>query len=123
VIELLEYFASDLRGADAAFAAREARTKMIELGLRDILDTLLAHGIDDTEVPRHVEYAVLKHWLGHQLRYDRRLQARSGDERDSMVEQYRTLDHEVIDESVFEIIAAANDRKPASNIGQSGLIR
>lgn len=121
--ELLDYLASDLAGADAAFAAREARARMDQLGLLDILDALLSQSIDDADVPRHIEYAVLKHWLNHQLRYDRRLQNRSSDERDAMVDQYRKIDHEVIDQSVMEIITAANGRKPMSSIGQSALIR
>ncbi|MFB9308616.1 very-short-patch-repair endonuclease [Agromyces hippuratus] len=122
-LELLEYFASDLRGADAALAANEARERMVDLGVREILEKVVALDVADSEVPRYIENGALRHWLSHQLRYDRRLKTQTGDERDAIVAQFRELDHEVIHGSALEIIAAANDRKPASNYGQSALIR
>lgn len=122
-IELLEYFASNLPGANAAHAAREARERMVELGMREILERVVSLDVADSEVPRYIENGALRHWLGHQLRYDRRLKIQTGEERDAIVGQFRELDHEVIHGSALEIIATANGRKPASNYGQSALIR
>lgn len=87
--ELLDYFASDIEGAEAAFAARESRRALQELGVGEILTALIASGVEDSTVAAHFEYAVLKHWIDHQLRYDRRLRSRTGEERDEAVDQFR----------------------------------
>lgn len=121
--ELLEFFAASSDGAEAAFAAREARSALQELGVGEILAALVDSAVDDSMVAASMEYAVLRHWIDHQLRYDRRLRSRTGEERDEVVDQFRNIDHEVIDESIPEIISAANERKPNSSYGQSALVR
>jgi hypothetical protein len=121
--DLVAALREDPGGREEWFAYREARAELEGSGLGVAIEFCIAERVPPDQVPEVLDRALLQEWADHVLAADPSLRTVRAEDRDAMVEEYRTLDKELIASAVAGIITAANARRPTTDIGQSAVIR
>ncbi|MHA7190515.1 DUF4011 domain-containing protein [Arthrobacter sp. MDT2-16] len=123
-VELINDFRADTVGQQEWFDYRQAYDDLAGLGLDTAVDFCIEQRLREHEVPDVVMRALLRSWSDAILQGDSRLQPLLATDREALVEEYRSLDRDLIKAATADIIRAANARRPANTtIGEPGIIR
>jgi hypothetical protein len=121
--DLIDALIADPGGVDDWFAYQLARQHLGRFGLTDAIDFCVSGRIPASQVPRVIERAVLQRWADQVLATDQTLQPLRSTDRDALVDEYRTLDRQLIASAASSIIASLNRRRPRGDAGESAIIR
>lgn len=121
-------FINDLRedtvGQQEWFDYQRARASLAQHGLESAIDFCIDQRLDAGTVPKVLDRALLRGWADAVIHNDTRLRPALASDREALVEEYRTLDQQLIANAVADIIQATNTRRPANtSIGEPGVIR
>lgn len=123
-IALIRDLRDDTVGQQEWFDYRRAYADLAEHGLDTAVDFCIEHRLSESEVPEVVERALLRSWSDGIIRGDKRLHPLLATEREALVEEYRTLDRDLMTAATADIIKAANTRRPRNtDLGESAVIR
>lgn len=123
-MELIGDLRSDTIGRQEWFDYTSARSALAARGLDPAVDFCVAQHVSAHDVAAVVNRALLRGWLDELLRHDGRLRPLLTTEREALVDEFRRLDHDLIDAATGEIITAANARRPVNTaIGEPAVIR
>jgi very-short-patch-repair endonuclease len=102
--------------ADIDEWCRHVRTRewLAEAGLGPVVDDLVRRRAPADTVPDTIERAVLLAWADAVITADDRLRTFRAQDRDSLVEQFRRLDSELIGNAHTRVAVACSDRRPRS---------
>jgi hypothetical protein len=114
---------ADPGGQQEWFAYQEAQAELEASGLGVAIEFCIAERVPAAQVPEVLDRALLQEWADHILAADPSLRTVRAEDRDALVEEYRTLDKELIASAVADIITVANARRPTTELGQSAVIR
>lgn len=93
-------------------------------GLDSVLDFCAKQRVSSSDVSGIVRRALLQAWIDYVVQTDERLKPFQALERERIVEEFQTLDRELLSAATSEIILSANTRRPVNtSIGESGVIR
>lgn len=121
--ELIKEFKSDTVGQQEWFDYSAIRQELREHDLDSTVEFCIENRIPASEVPKVVERALLRSWADAHIRDDDRLHPLGTTERSALVEDFKTLDLELIAAATGDIIRSANMRRPATtSIGEPALI-
>ncbi len=122
--EFLGELRGDSSGQDEWFSYREAREHLAVHHLDTAVDFCISQALAAEQVPQVIERALLRAWADHIISKDNRLHPLRAEDRTALIEQYRTLDRQLIPAATSEIIRAVNARRPASvDVGEPAMIR
>lgn len=100
-----------------------ARLKLNESGLEPVTRFCETQGVESEKVPGVIERAILEGWADAIISADRRrLSPIKATERDALVESFRRLDAELVQNSAARIVNACSQRRPNSLAGAAGII-
>jgi len=121
--DLLEALREDIAGQDEWFAYVESKTELARFGLNPAIDFCIAEDVAPEVVPLVLEKALLHEWADHHIATDPALRTVRAEDRNSVIDEYRSLDRRVVSAAVGDIVRACNARRPRTITGQSGVIR
>lgn len=121
--ELLMTLRSTLTDIDEWSSFVDARSQLQLLGLDPLVEYCIEERLNPAEVPLTLERAVLSGWIDQQLAADARCRPLRSGERDHLVEEFRSLDSRLGRHSAARVINACSNRRPASAVGESAVIR
>lgn len=121
-------FIADLRrdstGQEEWFTYTEVREQLAQLGLDTAVDFCIDQRVPAQQVPAVVERALLRAWADNTIHQDQRLRPLRSEDHTALVEEYRSLDKQLIINATSDIIRAVNTRRPsATGVGEPGIIR
>lgn len=116
-------FMADSTGKDEWFDYHAARTSLAKHNLLDVVDFCIDEGVPASVVPDVILKATLSGWIDDVLKSDPALTTTRSDDRDGLVDDYRSLDRRLRDTAISEIIEAVNERRPKSMAGQAKIIQ
>ncbi|WP_136610079.1 DUF3320 domain-containing protein [Sinomonas albida] len=123
-VELMAEFRADTVGQQEWFDYRRAYGDLAELGLDTAVDFCIEQRLREHEVPNVVMRALLRGWSDAVIQGDARLRPLLATDREALVEEYRTLDGDLIKAATADIILAANARRPVNTaMGEPAIIR
>lgn len=122
--DLLNAFRADTIGQQEWFEYQRARGELAQYGLEPAVEYCIKQRINATDVVGVLEKAILRGWAASITDRDRALRPLLWTDREALVEEYRSLDRQLIANATSEIIAAANARRPVNtSIGEPAVIR
>ncbi|MEV4952462.1 DUF3320 domain-containing protein [Paenarthrobacter nitroguajacolicus] len=123
-LELIAALRADTVGQQEWFDYQRAYR---ELALRDLdtaVDFCIEQRLTEHDVPNVVKRALLRGWSDAVIQGDERLRPLLATDREALVDEYRTLDRDLIRASTADIIFAANTRRPVNTtMGEPAVIR
>lgn len=123
-VELINDFRADTVGQQEWFDYQRAYAGLAEHGLDTAMDFCIEQRLAAQEVPSVVNRALLRGWSDAVIQGDERLRPLLATDREALVEEYRTLDRDLIKAATADIILALNSRRPVNTMmGESGVIR
>lgn len=123
-LELLEELGADTVGQQEWFDYTQIREELREHDLNSTVEFCIENRLSSTEVPKVVERALLRAWADAQIRDDNRLHPLMSTDRAALVEDFKTLDRELVAAATGDIIRAANTRRPVNtSLGEPALLR
>jgi hypothetical protein len=123
-LELMNEFRVNTVGQQEWFEYQRAYADLAERGLDTAVDFCIEQRLSKHEVPNVINRALLRGWSDTVIQSDERLRPLLATDREALVEQYQTLDRDLIKAATADIIMAANARRPANTImGEPGVIR
>ncbi len=120
--ELFQALKGDEAGKEEWFAHQIARTELDTRGLGPVVDFCADHRLSAEQVPEVIERAVLEAWCEHHLLHDAALSPSRSADRDSVVEEFRELDRQLMSSAAARIVAACDSRRPLSTSTGEGAI-
>jgi hypothetical protein len=122
--ELLDLLAQTVGDIEEWFDFAAARRGLNELGVGESLDFCEAQRVEGAAVTRVIERAVLERWADAILQSDaERIGPVRAEQLESIVEEFRRLDEEVIEFAAARVIQACNERRPRTTLGAAGVIQ
>lgn len=123
-VELMNDFRSDTVGQQEWFDYQRAYADLAKRGLDTAIDFCIEQRLTEHEVPNVVNRALLRGWSDAVIQGDARLRPLLATDREALVDEYRTLDRDLIKAATSDIILAANARRPVNTtMGEPGVIR
>lgn len=123
-VELINDFRADTVGQQEWFEFQRSYDDLAKRGLNTAVDFCIGQRLAEHEVPMVVNRALLRAWSDSVIQGDERLRPLLATDREALVEEYRSLDRDLIKTATSDIIIAANRRRPVNTmIGESGVIR
>lgn len=121
---LLRDLEIDTVGQQEWFDYKAIRSELAELDLDSTVEFCIAQRVASRDVPKVIERALLRGWVDAQIKGDERLHPLLAGDRESLVEEFRKLDRELVAAATSDIVRAANTRRPSNtSIGEPALIR
>ncbi|GIE87541.1 DUF3320 domain-containing protein [Actinoplanes regularis] len=122
--DLLRDLREDDTGQREWFAYLAAREVLAEFGVDSAVDYCADNGIEVGRLGQVIERTVCKAWADAVLAGDERLEPLASLERNELVEEFRRLDADLMQDAAGTIIAAIDARRPAVTAdGVPALIR
>ncbi|BCY12762.1 DUF3320 domain-containing protein [Actinoplanes sp. L3-i22] len=122
--DLLRDLRDDESGQREWFDYLAAREVLAEHGLDTAVDYCADHGIEVGRLGRVIERTVYRAWADAVIAEDERLEPLASIERNELVEEFRRLDADLMQDAAGTIIEALNARRPAVTAdGAPALIR
>ena len=122
--ELLGLLRSTLPDIEEWFDYAEARTRLVELGVREPLEFCEDKGLGAELVSAVIERAVLERWADCVIAADKeRIGTVRADQLANIVDEFRQLDERVIELAAARVIRACNERRPRTTLGPAGVIQ
>ena len=123
-VELMNELREDTIGQQEWFDYQRSRVELSNRGLDTAIDFCIEQRVPVHDVPAVAKRALLRAWADATIQNDRRLQPLLAEDREALVEEYRSLDHDLIKAATSDIINATNTRRPVNTtIGEPGVIR
>lgn len=123
-VTLMDDLRADTVGQQEWFEYRRAYEALGQRGLDTAVDFCIEQRLGENEVVGVVNRALLRGWSDGVIQGDERLRPLLATDREALVEEYRTLDRELIKAATTDIIKAANTRRPSNTtMGVPGVIR
>ncbi|WP_406032198.1 AAA domain-containing protein [Nocardioides sp. NBC_00163] len=123
-LELTADLRGDTVGQQEWFDYQHAYADLAARGLDTAVDFCIQQRLTEREVPNVVNRALLRGWLDAMIQADARLRPLLAGDRDSLVEEYRTLDRDLLKTATADIVLATNARRPVNTtMGEPGVIR
>lgn len=104
-------------------AFEDARDRLVEAGLVDIVSFCEASRIGSAEVLPTFERAVYSAVADDLLAQDDRCRPIRSDDRDALVEEFRQIDRELVAHGAAKVIEACNALRPTQIVGQPAIIQ
>lgn len=120
--ELLVRLQNGTVDIDEWAAFLDASNQLAELGLADALRFAEAELVEARQVVLLLERATLETWIDWVLSEDERLAKSRSTDRDALVDEFRRLDHGIVEASASRVMSAVNGRRPETNLGPAGVI-
>jgi len=121
---LLRDLESDTVGQQEWFDYTAIRSELATLDLDSTVEFCITQRVPSVEVPKVIERALLRGWVDAQIKGDERLHPLLAGDRESLVEEFRELDRELVAAATSDIVRAANARRPSNtSLGEPALIR
>ncbi|MEI2276686.1 DUF3320 domain-containing protein [Paenarthrobacter ilicis] len=122
--ELIAAFRADTVGQQEWFDYQRAYGELAKRDLSTAVDFCIEQRLGEHDVPNVVKRALLRGWSDAVIQSDERLRPLLATDREALVEEYRTLDRDLVKASTADIIRAANTRRPVNTtMGEPGVIR
>ncbi len=122
--DLLRDLREDETGQREWFEYLAAREVLAEYGLDTAVDFCADHGIEVGRLGQVIERTVYRAWADTVIAGDERLEPIAALERNEIVEEFRRLDADLVQDAAGTIIEALNARRPAVTAnGAPALIR
>lgn len=102
------------------FAAAEAELE--KLGLSNVTSALVERSAPADDVVPFVSWAVLQAWTEAIIAGDRRLHPLRARDREVLVEEFRTLDRQMVDSAYVDVAIACASRRPRSLRGPGAVM-
>lgn len=123
-VELMDDFRTDTVGQQEWFEYQRTYADLANRGLDTAVDFCIEHRLTEHEVPNVVRRALLRGWSDAIIQGDERLRPLLATDREALVNEYRSLDRQLINAATADIIVAANARRPVNTaMGEPGVIR
>jgi len=123
-LQLMNEFRNDTVGQQEWFDYKHAYADLAKRGLDTAVDFCIEHRLTEHEVPDVVRRALLRGWSDAMIHGDERLRPLLATDREALVNEYRSLDRQLINAATADIIIAANARRPVNTtMGEPGVIR
>lgn len=123
-VSLLDDFRADTTGQQTWFDYIAAKKALYVHGLDAAVEFCLEQRIASASIPEVLTKALLRSWTEAIINKDDRLMPLLASDRDALVEEYRKLDRQLIENATTDIIETVNLRRPANtNFGEPGVIR
>lgn len=123
-VELMNDLRADTVGQQEWFDYQRAYGDLAKRGLDTAVDFCIEQRVSEHDVPNVVNRALLRGWSDAVVQGDARLRPLLATEREALVEEYRTLDRDLIKAATADIILAANTRRPVNTtMGEPAVIR
>lgn len=120
--DLLTGLLDDSVGQDEWFSYREAYEQLEPWGLAGTINSAAMIRLPGHDVPHVILRETLRRWIDEVLEARPALQTARHSERDSVVEEFRQLDRQLVQSTVGNVIERANSFRPTSTLGQAGVI-
>ncbi|KIA73932.1 hypothetical protein ANMWB30_11800 [Arthrobacter sp. MWB30] len=122
--ELIAAFRGDTVGQQEWFDYQRAYGDLAKRDLGTAVDFCVEQRLGEHDVPSVVERALLRGWSDAVIQGDERLRPLLATDREALIEEYRTLDRDLVKAATADIIRAANTRRPVNTtMGEPGVIR
>ncbi|MFC8797596.1 DUF3320 domain-containing protein [Promicromonospora sp. NPDC057138] len=122
--DLIDNLQMDSIGQQEWFDYIKARTDLQGYGLEPAIEYCIDHQVESEQVPHVLERSLLRGWADMTIHLDADLQPALAMDRDSLVQEYRNLDQQLLVNATSEIIRSANARRPErTTLGEPALIR
>lgn len=122
--DLIDDLEADSIGQHEWFDYVKARTELQGYGLEPAIEYCIDHQVKTEQVPHVLERSLLRGWADMTIHHDADLQPAQAKDRDSLVEEYRDLDRQLVINATSEIIRSANSRRPQrTSLGEPAIIR
>ncbi|WP_328477428.1 DUF3320 domain-containing protein [Actinoplanes sp. NBC_00393] len=122
--DLLRDLRDDAGGQQEWFDYLAAREALAEFGLDTVVDYCADHVVDARRVGDVIARAAYRAWVDEVIAEDERLQPLAAAERNELIEEFRRLDADLLQDAAASVIEAVNTRRPAVTAdGGPGLIR
>ncbi|WAH97525.1 DUF3320 domain-containing protein [Arthrobacter sp. MMS18-M83] len=123
-VELINDFRADTVGQQEWFDYQRAYGDLAKRDLDTAVNFCIEQRLREHDVPNVITRALLRGWCDAVIQGDARIRPMLATDREALVEEYRTLDRDLIKASTADIILAANTRRPANtSMGESAVIR
>jgi hypothetical protein len=123
-VELMNDFRSDTVGQQEWFDYQRAYGDLAKRDLDSAVDFCIEQRLREHDVPNVVMRALLRGWSDAFIQGDARLRPLLATDREALVEEYRSLDRDLIKAATADIILAANTRRPVNTtMGEPAVIR
>ncbi len=86
-------------------------------GLSDIVEAAIQRSLADDQVEGVIERSVLQSWIDHLLQADHRLQRGRAVDREAIVDEFRSLDKELVADAAARVINTCTSRRPDQLVG------
>jgi REase_MTES_1575/Protein of unknown function (DUF4011)/Protein of unknown function (DUF3320)/AAA domain len=121
--QLLAELAESVGDIQEWFDYAHARERLVELGVREPVESCESEHVPRADLPRVIERAVLERWADAIIELDKgRIGPTRRQELENIIEEFRKLDQRVVDFATARVIKAANDRRPRTTLGPAGVI-
>lgn len=100
-----------------------ARQELTDAGLGDVVTFLEAQRVSGDQVAPAVERSMLENWVDAVMSADSRLKQLNPSDRADLVTKFQRLDRELVANAAAKVINACAERRPATALGVSGIIR
>ena len=123
-VQLMNEFRADTVGQQEWFDYQRAYADLAKRGLDTAVDFCIERRLTEREVTNVVRRALLRGWSDAIIQGDERLRPLLATDREALVDEYRSLDRDLISAATADIIVAANGRRPVNTtMGEPGVIR
>lgn len=99
-----------------------ARNELAEYGLAGATEHCISSRVPRYQVASMMEKATLETWIDSVLESDERLRPDRSDDREALVEEFRSLDRDLVTKASHRVINEVNSRRPQTLMGVATVI-